>query len=466
MRGIWHSIHRGLFGLQFRTTLLLTLVVLAATGLTGATYLRISSRLALTQTKNHARDLARALALASTEAIERRDRNTLLATADGMVPGSEICYVLITDVAGEILASYQQGVGNVTHLMLDDARKVSVEPIDRPQLSFHGEEGPRIDVVYPVQARGKTLGDTLLRPTIGYVRLGVSLQTSKVRLSALVRSAASLALGITLLMVPIGYEVVRNVVGPLNRLREAAQSFARGKLNARVKINRRDEVGELTDAFNTMADGLAASHNKLIRLNTELEDRVRQRTTALQEANRRLKNMATRDSLTGLYNRRYFNDLLNQLFAESSRYHTDLTCIMLDLDNFKRVNDSLGHQVGDGLLQLTSEVIQGCIRESDVAVRYGGDEFIVLLPRTTPDDARASAQRILEQFREALALKMPEAGIASLSIGLASRQEDLPAEAINLVQLSDEALYLAKAGGKNRITVVRPVPTGATDENL
>ena len=466
MRTLLRQLYLGLFGLQFRTTVLLTLVVLAATGLTGATYLRISSRLALTQTKKHARDIARALAAGAAGAVESGDRVALLAIAAGTVPGSELCYLLFTDVTGEILASHQQGAGNVTHLMLEDSRRVSVEPIDRPQLSFHGEAGPRIDVVYPVQP---PITDAFLNqdappPTVGYVRLGLSLEASKLRLAALVRSAVGLAVGITLLMVPVGYELVRNVVGPLGKIGDAARTLAEGRLDTRVHTKRRDEIGQLTMTFNMMADKLACSHNKLVELNAELEDRVTKRTMALEEANARLREMAARDALTGLYNRRHFNDLLGQLFAESTRYHSDLTLMMLDLDNFKRVNDTLGHQTGDKLLRMTADVILQCIRESDVAVRYGGDEFIVLWPQTSPEEARASAERILARFRKELIKEIPEANIASLSIGVASRRADEPAEPMHLVQLADEALYLAKAGGKNRITVLQPVAADAAGE--
>jgi diguanylate cyclase len=241
------------------------------------------------------------------------------------------------------------------------------------------------------------------------------------------------------------------------KIGEAARSIARGELSVRVELKRRDELGDLAGSFNAMADQIAATHHKLVRLNSELEARVLIRTQALEDANQQLKDVAARDSLTGMYNRRHFNDLLTQIFAESSRYGSDLSCMMIDLDNFKEVNDTLGHQAGDDLLRLTASVIERSIRDADVAVRYGGDEFIVLLPQTNPTEARASAQRILDIFRSDVDRDMPSASIATLSIGLASRQGEEPRDGDALVQLADEALYLAKAGGKNRITVVQPV---------
>ncbi len=456
---------RSFFGLQFRTTALLAGVVLAATGLTGATHLRMSTREAVTQTKHHASNIARSLALAVADQIECRDRSALLSIAQTLVPDSELAYLIFTDVKGELLASCQRGTGNITHLMLEDARQVSVEPINQPLLTYAGEKEPRIDVVYPVPAEHALVDQgappdssvAQLHPTIGYVRLGLSLAGSQQRLSTLVRNVMGLALGITLLMVPLGYEVVRNVIGPLNRIAEAARNYARGNLDVRVELKRRDEIGALTEAFNSMADELAQTHTELVRANTQLEDRIIQRTVALEDANRKLKDMASRDPMTGLYNRRHFNHLLGHLFAEAARYRTDLTCMMIDLDNLKRVNDTLGHGTGDQLLQLTAGVIRESVRESDLPVRYGGDEFTVLLPQTSPEDARASAERILKLFRERLAKQLPDAAIASLSIGLASRQDDQPGDPQTLVQLADEALYLAKAGGKNRITVLRPV---------
>ncbi|MFQ5424005.1 MAG: diguanylate cyclase [Phycisphaerae bacterium] len=191
--------------------------------------------------------------------------------------------------------------------------------------------------------------------------------------------------------------------------------------------------------------------------NRRLGQEIALRNAELERLNAKLRDMTTRDSLTGLYNRRHFRELLSRLYSEAQRYNTDLTCMMIDMDSFKRVNDSLGHQTGDRLLELLAAVIRESIRESDVPVRYGGDEFVVLLPRTTPDEARASAKRILGKYRSRAERLLPEFSTATLSIGLASRDHDQPPTAESLVRLADEALYLAKAGGRDRIMVVRPM---------
>lgn len=456
LRAVLQLLNKSIQGLQFRTTVLLTFVVLAATGLTAATSLRVSSGITLNQTKRHARDIARALAATVQQPVIRHDRDALLAVAENCVRGGDIVYVIFADASGEMIAGSQCHAGSITPYLLQDVRRVSVEPIDNPQLSYLTDKFARIDVVFPVYGETELVSRSDVRPTLGYVRLGISLDRAQERVAALINTTIGLAIGITLLMVPVGYEVVRNLVGPLNKLRDAASSFAEGRHDTRVNIRRGDEIGDLAAAFNGMADALETTHRNLKGLNSELEERVRKRTEALELANLRFRDLAAKDSLTGLYNRRHFNDLLNQLFAESTRYQTDLTCMMIDLDNFKRVNDSLGHQIGDDLLKMTARVILDSIRESDAAVRYGGDEFIVLMPQTAPEDAQASAERIIDLFRKELSKQLPEASISSLSIGLASRAADQPSEPIQLVQLADEALYLAKAGGKNRITVLRP----------
>lgn len=451
------QILRILSGLQFRTTILLTGVVLTATALTGMTFQHLSEQLVLGQTQRHASDLVKALAVAGARAVQREDRDRLLAIAEDVISNENLVYVIFTDVSGHWLASHQRGVGAISPLLMESAERISVEPINRPRLMQNAQAGPHMDVVYPVLAADEVPNPIALRPTVGFVRLGVSLNSAGAQIAGMTRQIIGLSVGIALLMVPLGYEIVRHLVKPLNKLSEAADSLASGQLDVHVPVDRRDEIGDLARAFNLMADKLAKSHRVLMQQSEQLECRVLERTIALEQANRQLRDVAARDSLTGLYNRRHFNDLLGQLFAESARYQTDLTCMMLDLDNFKRVNDTLGHQIGDQLLQLTARAIRESIRESDIAVRYGGDEFAVLLSCTSLEDARASAERLLQRFRDDIMQHLPEASIASLSIGLASRERDEPSSPTVLLQLADEALYLAKAGGKDRITVVRPV---------
>jgi len=197
-----------------------------------------------------------------------------------------------------------------------------------------------------------------------------------------------------------------------------------------------------------MADLHERNHNQLVALNAELEERVNRRTQQLRE-------LAARDPLTGLYNRRHFNDVLAHRLAEARRYNSPLSCLMLDLDNFKETNDTHGHQVGDELLILTALTISSQLRAADVAARYGGDEFVVLLPQTTPQRACTLTERIAGKLTEGVRNQLPHVKL-TLSIGISSLQDADSDDPDDLIRAADRALYTAKAEGKNRI--VAPAP--------
>lgn len=159
--------------------------------------------------------------------------------------------------------------------------------------------------------------------------------------------------------------------------------------------------------------------------------------------------LATTDSLTGVFNRRTFIELADQELARSRRAGTPLSLMMLDLDHFKRVNDSFGHLTGDEVLVAFTRLIKDCVRRGDLVVRYGGEEFCVLLPGTTLAAATALAERIRAacsaQSLTAQAFKV------TVSIGLTAYAGDSSTSLGDLLARADEALYLAKDQGRDRV---------------
>jgi diguanylate cyclase (GGDEF)-like protein len=166
---------------------------------------------------------------------------------------------------------------------------------------------------------------------------------------------------------------------------------------------------------------------------------------ATQADNSRLMAMATTDPLTGLLNRRAFLERLMAEFAETRRHGRPLSVAMLDIDNFKRWNDSHGHDIGDEILVRFANLLQESVRETDVVVRYGGEEFVVLLPHTDEPDAMAMCTRLLTRIRAA---GWPR-GAVTASVGCASLHAGVT-HGTCLVTQADEALYAAKRCGKDR----------------
>jgi diguanylate cyclase (GGDEF)-like protein len=175
----------------------------------------------------------------------------------------------------------------------------------------------------------------------------------------------------------------------------------------------------------------------------------------------RLRNLALRDSLTSLYNRRFLEEMLERLCADAERRKTPVSAIMMDLDHFKRLNDQHGHAAGDAALREVSAAILSCLRSVDVACRYGGEEFAVLLPDCSVALATAKA----EQFRSRISERTTAGGTAvTISLGVAS----IPETCVGLPELlptADAALYEAKQQGRDRV-VVAPLRPSAQKLSL
>jgi diguanylate cyclase (GGDEF)-like protein len=207
------------------------------------------------------------------------------------------------------------------------------------------------------------------------------------------------------------------------------------ELSARVKSMLR---------LKALQDALMEKNRELDRANKELEEK---RNELLQ--------LSRTDGLTGLINRRHFEERLDAEFARSERYRAPLSCFLLDIDHFKKVNDTWGHPFGDVVLREVAGVARRALRDVDILARYGGEELVALLPETSPEEAWRAAERVrmgVEAMRlTAQTDEGPKTVRCTASIGVSTFPSDSVGSAEGLVQAADDCLYAAKEGGRNQV---------------
>ena len=235
----------------------------------------------------------------------------------------------------------------------------------------------------------------------------------------------ALGLGVATVLL-VSLLVLRSIRRPLKELKTGADNFASGNLDYRIPILRRDELGEALEMFNSMA-------------------------SALQGGQVDLEHQAFHDTLTGLPNRSLFHDRLVHAIARQDRDQRPLAVLLVDLDDFKTVNDSLGHAAGDELLQFVADSLRASLRPGDTAARLGGDEFAVLVEdmRGRADAVRV-AERILSSLTKKLLIEGKEVFVNG-SVGIAITHGSDTAD--DVLRNADVAMYAAKGGGKGRFQI-------------
>jgi diguanylate cyclase (GGDEF)-like protein len=179
-----------------------------------------------------------------------------------------------------------------------------------------------------------------------------------------------------------------------------------------------------------------------------LQDELKMKNRQLEELLDRVNYMAITDALTGLYNRRRFHDVLNSEYERAKRYSTPFSLVMIDIDYFKKINDTYGHSVGDAVLKEVSIILSSSIREIDTAARYGGEEFMLILPNTDKGNAQNLAERIRKTVEQHVFRGVNN--VITVSIGICGMPDAKVDNEDKLIRCADFALYRAKQLGRNR----------------
>lgn len=254
-----------------------------------------------------------------------------------------------------------------------------------------------------------------------------------------------LVVGLGVACVLLAALVARAVTRPINSMSTAVQRFANGHQVATLAKDRQDEIGVLARSFDAM------------------QNEIRQQLAALESNREALEHLARHDALTGLHNRRAFQERLDHAVARAQRSHQRFALLFIDVDNFKTINDRWGHDGGDAVLKIVALRLSTTTRQADAVARMGGDEFVVLLDNPAHrEDITAIAEKLLESVRSPILHNGQELQVG-FSIGISQFPDD-GRTAAELMARADHAMYDAKAAGRNgfRFSSTKGTPSNPT----
>jgi len=434
---------------------LLTKLNLLAVGFIVATALGVTAFLISQQIrdeqarlKTQAAAISTMLAELADDPISASDMSSLDLVLDRLGSNPDIAYIVVEDPQQRPLVTRLYGDATLppppdTLPALGDM--IATEQKDAGRRYF--------DVTLPVlspRMPGKA-NAAVQRPIIGYVRLGMRFDSSKGQLQGNLLGALSVVGALVVVAIIFTLLLTRRLIAPIRQLMRAARAVGAGKLNVYVAARSNDELGLLTHTFNHMTQRLSESQAQVAIYQRTLEEKVAQRTKELEVATSQAFKLAQHDILTGLPNRALLNQRLKQIVAQAGRDGHQVACLFLDFDHFKRINDTLGHDAGDHLLQAVSQRLTSAVRESDTVARLGGDEFVVILPGLDPAKAMLEIMAVLTRVRESFLAPFKlgdQAPTLTCSVGVSVYPIDSK-DPGGMIKQADTAMYAAKEAGRN-----------------
>lgn len=364
------------------------------------------------QIEHRANVTAQLLSAAARDPMVAFDVSTLRELAADLVASGQVAYVEFLDESGNrMAASGTEPGGNSALLALSDEHLL-----------------------------GRSVAIEVAGTQYGHARFGIELDDMTAMLAAVKNKTIAIALGVMAAVAVFSMFFGTLLTKRLNDLSIASRAIAGGQLNQHVNDEGQDELADMARSFNHMAHRLAVVSEA--------------HAVALEE----LRTLAYHDPLTGAHNRRSFLSAMDQEQLRVQRTHSAAGLLMLDIDHFKRVNDTWGHDAGDEVLKHLVNVLQGNLRRIDTLGRLGGEEFAVLLPATTLDGAAELAERLRVAVEESPAVILGQNGgpisqIAfTISVGVAAL-DTVHTRTEQVLKLADVAMYEAKSTGRNRVCV-------------
>jgi len=416
-------------GIRQKVVLVLLTVLLTALSVSGWLVLRDVEQNVFSETQRRGVEMADYLSRSLAYSVVGYDYHTIQLLLDQTVQTGDVVHVRVLSDRGNPMAEVQ-------HADRDTVERVAFQS--------------------PITLNGET--------EVGHLELELSIEPIALQLADQRASLVKREI-LVIALIALGEFVALSwiIIGPLTRVSRALESNVdeNGVILRDIPEESRDEIGELARRFNQMRAQLNAAnqtlHGRVEAADRELQEayqKLLEQSAALQHSNLELERLSLTDPLTGLGNRRAFDQAIEADLALFRRHGDVASLLVLDLDNFKAINDTHGHDVGDLILCQFADALQSNVRETDSVCRLGGEEFAVFLRRADHEAAMLSAEKLRSAVQNMVVEVDEELSLSvTVSIGVATLSTSMRlTNAVALYKAADQAMYASKQTGRNRVT--------------